>query len=103
MTEWSQAQLTKVNKNTKFKNQRHQQFSFQLELGMLAKAGYSLFNQVLKCLSELTVDMGGGKASSKILFLIFEQETSKLDTVGFPPDSVSVYCGPHWRDWNLTA
>ena len=46
-----------------------------------------------------TVDRGGGKKTSiKISFFIFEQEASKLDTVGFPPDFIFVYCGPHFWD-----
>lgn len=42
--------ITKVNKNITLKMQRHQQVSFELELGMLAKTRHSLFYQVLKYL-----------------------------------------------------
>lgn len=44
--------VIKVNASIKFKKQRHQQVSFEIELwGILVKTGHSLFNQVLKCLS----------------------------------------------------
>lgn len=98
--------VIKVKKSIKFKKQRHQQVSFEPELwGILAKTAW--FIQSSTQWSEFsveTVDRGGGKKpSSKTLFFIFEQEASKLDTVGFPPDSIFVNCGPHCWDRTFTV